>query len=142
MSSALPDRSMREFHSPRDTSRLSTDIHRNSAPNATLTTTGSPKPSFTKPSSLSPSAKSIRRRATALSRLSKNPSGLPSPCSKTAPTSTSKNGRPRAEMSHLPKTSGTKSSRPSRATKDQSSSSSASPSKGATGLLKLELVSY
>jgi hypothetical protein len=141
MPSTLSDRGMGEFCSLRDTLKLSTDLQRNSDPNATLKTTGLRKPSLIEPSRPSPSVKNVRTQATAPSQRSRSPSSLPTPCSKTAPASTSKNGRPRAETSRLPKTSGMKSSRAHRANKNRSSSSSASPLKGATGLLKLKLVS-
>jgi hypothetical protein len=141
MPSTLPDRSIREFRSPHNTLKPSTDLQRNSDPNATLTTTGLRKPSLIEPSKPPPSVKKVRAQATAPSQLSRNPSSLSTPCSKTAPASTSKNVRPKAETSRLPKASGMKSSRAHRANKNRSSSSSASPSKAATGLLKLKLVS-
>jgi hypothetical protein len=142
MSTTLPDRSMGKCSSLHDTSRPFTDLARNSALNATHTTTGLRKPNLTALSKPSPSAKNGKTQAIAPSQLSKSPSKRSTTCSSTVSASTSKNGRPRAETCRLPKTSGTKSSRPSRANLNRrSSSSSASLSKGATGPSNHKLVS-
>jgi hypothetical protein len=79
MSSALSDRGMGEFRSPRNKLSISTDLQRNSALNATLATTDSPKPSLKEPSTTSFGTKT-RMSASAIPQPSWCPSGASKPC--------------------------------------------------------------